>query len=61
MRNYDCDRRLIFGSPTFFVNGRIFTGGHEDTIFLRLSDSDRKEISSQSRDVKSFSSMVPIS
>ena len=57
MRNYDCDRRLMFGSPTFFVNGRMFTGVHEDTIILRLSDPDQKEISSQYSDVKPFSPM----
>ena len=57
MRNYDCDRRLMFGSPTFFVNGRMFTGVHEDTIILRLSDTDQKEISLQFKEVKQFSPM----
>ena len=57
MRNYDCDRRQMFGSPTFFVNGWMFTGVHQDTVILRLAEPDRKEISSQYKDVKPFSPM----
>jgi TfoX/Sxy family transcriptional regulator of competence genes len=57
MRNYVCDRRLMFGSPTFFVNGWMFTGVHEDTIILRFSELDRKEISLQYKEVKPFSPM----
>jgi TfoX/Sxy family transcriptional regulator of competence genes len=57
MRSYDCDRRPMFGSPTFFVNGRMFTGVHEDTIILRLSETDQKEISLQSKEVKPFTPM----
>jgi TfoX/Sxy family transcriptional regulator of competence genes len=57
MRNYDCDRRLMFGSPTFFVNGRMFTGVHQDTIILRLSEPDQREISSEYQDVKPFTPM----
>ena len=57
MRNYNCDRRQMFGSPTFFVNGWMFTGVHEDTVILRLSSGDQKEISLQSKDVKPFTPM----
>ena len=57
MRHYNCDRRLMFGSPTFFANGRMFTGVHEDTIILRLSAADQKEISTVQQDVTPFTPM----
>ena len=28
--DYPCDRRFMFGSPTFFVNGNMFAGVHQD-------------------------------
>jgi TfoX/Sxy family transcriptional regulator of competence genes len=42
VRAYDCDRRFMFGSPTFFVNGNMFAGVFEDTVIIRLSESDRQ-------------------
>jgi TfoX/Sxy family transcriptional regulator of competence genes len=39
--NYPCDRRFMFGSPTFFVNNNMFAGVHQDTVILRLPDKDR--------------------
>lgn len=38
---YPCDRRFMFGSPTFFVNNNMFAGVHQDTVILRLSDTGR--------------------
>ena len=38
---YPCDRRFMFGSPTFFVNNNMFAGVHQDTVILRLSEPDR--------------------
>jgi TfoX/Sxy family transcriptional regulator of competence genes len=39
--DYPCDRRFMFGSPTFFVNGNMFAGVHQDTVILRLADAER--------------------
>ena len=33
--------RQMFGYPCAFVNGQMFTGLFEDTLFLRLSEADR--------------------
>jgi TfoX/Sxy family transcriptional regulator of competence genes len=41
---YPCDRRFMFGSPTFFVNNNMFAGVHQDTVILRLSDADRASL-----------------
>jgi TfoX/Sxy family transcriptional regulator of competence genes len=57
MLNYRCDRRMMFGAPTFFVNGNMFTGVHEDSIILRLSETDLKEMFAQFKEVKPFTPM----
>ena len=51
---YECDRRFMMGSPTFFVNNNMFAGVHEDTIILRLSGPDREAIYAASPDIRPF-------
>jgi len=60
MRNYNCYRRPIFGSPTFFVLGNMFTGVQADTVFLRLSPADLKQIQAQLKEAKPFNPMGKI-
>jgi TfoX/Sxy family transcriptional regulator of competence genes len=54
---YPCDRHVMFGSPTFFVNNNMFAGVHEDTVIMRLADSDREKIYSEFKEVKPFTPM----
>lgn len=54
---YKCDMKAMFGSPTFFINGNMFAGVHEDTVILRLSEEDRKQIQSLHAEVKPFTPM----
>jgi TfoX/Sxy family transcriptional regulator of competence genes len=42
--DYPCDRRFMFGSPTFFINENMFAGVHQSTVILRLADTDRAEL-----------------
>jgi TfoX/Sxy family transcriptional regulator of competence genes len=37
------ERRKMFGSPCGFVNGNMFCGLFEKSMFLRLSEADRAE------------------
>jgi TfoX/Sxy family transcriptional regulator of competence genes len=43
--SFVCQKRKMFGSPVYFVNGSMFTGVHQDSIFLRLSEEDREKTS----------------
>lgn len=47
----------MFGSPTFFVTGNMFAGVHEDTVIMRLPETDRSKISSLYPEVKPFTPM----
>ncbi len=51
---YNCTQKKMFGSPTFFVNNNMFAGVHEDTIFIRLSEEDRKVIQEEDPDSEHF-------
>ncbi|MBN1689597.1 MAG: TfoX/Sxy family protein [Dehalococcoidia bacterium] len=44
LRGITCDRRMMFGSPIFTINRKMFTGVHQDNIFLRLPEAGCKEI-----------------
>ena len=48
---------MMFGSPTFFVNNNMFAGVHQDTVILRLSETDRSSIFSLYPDVTPFTPM----
>ena len=37
------ERRQMFGCPCAFVGGQMFTGLHQENLFLRLSEADRAE------------------
>ena len=57
MEKYICERRPMFGSPTFFVRGNMFAGVHEDTVILRLSQGDQKTLFSSYNEVTPFTPM----
>jgi len=57
MKDYQCERKVMFGSPTFFIKGNMFAGVHEDTVILRLSEEDRKEIFGRHKKVTPFTPM----
>ena len=52
--SFDCQRRMMFGYPVYFVNNNMFTGTHQHNVFLRLSERSRKEILSENDEVSLF-------
>lgn len=48
----------MFGAPTFFVNGNMFAGVHEDSIILRLSEPDREGLASDCNEARPFEPMA---
>ncbi|MBI2860631.1 MAG: TfoX/Sxy family protein [Chloroflexi bacterium] len=57
MASFSADRRPMFGASTYFVNGNMFVGIHEDRLILRLSEADRRDILSLYNDVTPFEPM----
>ncbi len=57
LQSYQTERKMMFGSVTFFVNNNMFAGVHEDNVILRLSEADRQEIFSNYDEVTQFTPM----
>jgi TfoX/Sxy family transcriptional regulator of competence genes len=53
----NCDRKFMFGSPTFFINNNMFAGVHQRTVILHLSEVDRAEIAAAHTEAKPFEPM----
>jgi TfoX/Sxy family transcriptional regulator of competence genes len=57
MKNVKCEYRKMFGYPAYFINGNMFAGIHGETLFLRLSEADVKEIMKTNRGIAFFEPM----
>ena len=47
MASFAAEKKKMFGSTVYFSNGYMFTGVHEDNIFLRLSEKDRSGLAAK--------------
>lgn len=54
MTAFPCQKKIMFGAPVYTANGNMFAGIHGDSIFVRLSEPDRKEIAAKYKAVKPF-------
>jgi TfoX/Sxy family transcriptional regulator of competence genes len=57
MSSFDCEKRAMFGAPTYFKNGNMFAGIHGDTIIIRLPDKEQKEIMAINKNARPFEPM----
>ena len=57
LENYDCQKRMMFGCPAYFVNNNMFTGVHQDIIILRLSEDDRNSMQADFDEAEPFEPM----
>jgi TfoX/Sxy family transcriptional regulator of competence genes len=54
MESFASDKKSMFGAPTYFKNGNMFAGIHGDSIIVRLSDKDIKEVLKTHQQVRPF-------
>jgi TfoX/Sxy family transcriptional regulator of competence genes len=54
MGSFAAEKKKMFGSTVYFSNGNMFTGVHEDNIFLRLSGKDRSELAAKYAEAVQF-------
>ncbi|UCD06448.1 MAG: TfoX/Sxy family protein [candidate division WOR-3 bacterium] len=43
LKNVDCQSRVMFGCPSYFIKGNMFIGAFGAEIFLRLPPEDIEE------------------
>jgi TfoX/Sxy family transcriptional regulator of competence genes len=44
MKGFDCEKRLMFGYPAYFINSNMFVGLFQDQLFVRLSEQHVEEL-----------------
>ncbi len=54
LSHIDCEKRKIFGQIAYFINGNMFTGIHQSSLFLRFSSETKTELMSKHRNLAHF-------
>lgn len=54
---FDCQKRMMFGGPAYFVKGNMFCGVQGRNILLRLDSPDREAILAAHDQVRPFEPM----
>lgn len=57
LKSFDCEKKLMFGCPAYFINKNMFSGVFEDSIFIRLSARERDELVIEFKDSTQFEPM----
>jgi TfoX/Sxy family transcriptional regulator of competence genes len=57
LKDFACEGKKMFGGVGYFVNGNMFAGAHQDDLFLRLPEMDRKLIMKEYDEVSPFEPM----
>jgi TfoX/Sxy family transcriptional regulator of competence genes len=55
---YACQKKPMFGHEVYWVNGNMFTGVFESSIWIRLSQQDQAEFLGKFKDAKQFEPMA---
>ncbi|OPY26263.1 MAG: hypothetical protein A4E28_02611 [Methanocella sp. PtaU1.Bin125] len=55
---FACQKRPMFGHEVYWVNGNMFTGVFQDSIFFRLSPRDQADFLGKYKDAKPFEPMA---
>lgn len=54
---FACQKKPMFGHEVYWVNGNMFAGVFQDSIFFRLSAKDQAEFLKTFKDAKQFEPM----
>ena len=57
LEGFECQKRIMFGCPAYFVNNNMFTSVHQDNIILRLSEDHREMIQKDYDETAAFEPM----
>ena len=57
MKHVECEQRLMFGYPAYFINRNMFAGLFQDRLFLRLSQETLARLAGKSIELKNLEPM----
>ena len=58
MKESDAQVKMMFGSPTYFINDNMLAGIHQESLFVRLSAQDRQRLADEYDEVVPFEPMA---
>jgi TfoX/Sxy family transcriptional regulator of competence genes len=58
VKPFACQKKPMFGHEVYWVNGNMFTGVFESSIWIRLSIPDQTEFLGKFKDAKQFEPMA---
>jgi TfoX/Sxy family transcriptional regulator of competence genes len=58
VKPFECKKKPMFGHEVYWVNGNMFTGVFESSIWMRLSSADQAEFLKTFKDAKQFEPMA---
>jgi TfoX/Sxy family transcriptional regulator of competence genes len=44
LKAFNCQKKMMFGCPAYFINNNMFAGLHQEDVFIRLSEKDREKV-----------------
>ena len=57
MKESGAQVKMMFGSPTYFINDNMLAGVHQESLFVRLSAEDRERLVDEYDEVVPFEPM----
>lgn len=58
VKPFACQKKPMFGHEVYWVNGNMFTGVFQSSIFIRLSKGEQEEFMEKYADAKQFEPMA---
>ena len=57
LKLFVCQKKMMFGCPFYFVNNNMFTGLHQDSLFVRLAEAERQQLRAEFDEAAPFEPM----
>lgn len=57
LNDVECQKRMMFGYPAYFIKGNMFIAAHQDNLILRVSKESKEDLKKQYHGVGDFEPM----
>ena len=54
LNDVECQKRMMFGYPAYFIKGNMFIAAHQDNLIVRVSKEAKEGLKKQYRGVGEF-------
>ena len=57
LNDMECQKRMMFGYPAYFIKGNMFIAAHQDNLILRVSKDVKEDLKKRNRGLSDFEPM----